>query len=295
VAIVPPTAGAAHPLRIWIPVLAGTTLLYLPTYLDLYWNFWRSDQSAYGVVILAMVGWLVWRERALLSCLRDDGSKRLGAALLAAGLLIYVLGRSQSVYQLDVGSQIPVLLGIVYLLLGANGVRRLWFPIALLIFLVPVPGSMLDQLLLPLKEWVSSIVDNVLHMAGYPIARNGVVLVIDSYSLLIADACSGLNSMVALSGIGLLYVYVAGHSSRWLNAALLLSILPIAFLANVIRVMLLVLVTYYRGDAAGQAFHDQAGLLEIALAFGGFFFFDHLMALFGVRAHKHGTLVSRTL
>jgi exosortase len=114
-------------------------------------------------------------------------------------------------------------------------------------------------------------------MAGYPIARTGVVLVIDSYSLLIADACSGLNSMLALSGIGLLYVYLAGHSQRWMNAVLLLSILPIAFIANIIRVLLLVLVTYYEGDAAGRAFHDQAGVLEIALAFGGFFLLDHLM------------------
>jgi exosortase len=158
--------------------------------------------------------------------------------------------------------------------------------VLLLLFLMPIPGSILDQLLLPLKELVSRIVDNVLHAAGYPIARSGVVLMIDTYSLLIADACSGLNSMLALSGIGLLYVHLLGPRPRWMKVALLMSILPIAFFANVIRVMLLVLVTYYQGDAAGRAFHDQAGLLEIGLAFGGFFLLDHLLER--VNDHRRG-------
>jgi exosortase len=231
-----------------------------------------------------MVAWLVWRERDGLHRSHAGERQMLGVALLGFGLLLYVLGRSQSIHQLEVGSQIPVFAGIVCLLLGTQGLRRFWFPILLLVFLVPIPGSILDQLLLPLKGWVSGVVDTTLHAMGYPIARNGVVLIIGPYSLLIADACSGLNSMVALAGIGLLYTYVAGHSNRWLNTALLLSILPIAFAANIARVMILVLITYYEGDTAGQAFHDHAGLLEIALAFGGFFVFDHLMLKLSARS-----------
>ena len=144
-------------------------------------------------------------------------------------------------------------------------------------FLIPVPGTLLDQLLLPLKQLVSAIVDNGLHALGYPIARNGVVLMIGPYDLLIADACSGLNSMVALSGMGLIYTYVVGRRSRWHNGLLLGSVLPVAFAANVIRVVGLLLVTYYFGDAAGRTFHSSAAWLEIALAFGGFFAVDHLL------------------
>ena len=176
-------------------------------------------------------------------------------------------------------AQIPILLGVVWLSLGKAGLRRLWFPIALIVFIAPIPGSLMDQVLLPLKGWVSATVDTTLHLFGYPIARDGVVLTIGAYSLLIADACSGLNSMVALSGIGLLYVHLAGHASRVHNFTLLLSILPIAFLANIIRVILLVLITYYGGEDRGRSFHDHAGLLEVALAFGAFFAFDHLLML----------------
>lgn len=261
----------------WAPVLAGIALLYVPVYLDLYRDFWRAERGTHGVVIVAMVAWLLWRSRNELMQLARKESAGLGSALLATGLLVYVFGRANSVHQLQAASQIPVLLGVMHLLLGAAGLRRTWFPIALLVFIVPIPGSLLDALLLPLKQWVSSIVDTGLHWLGFPIARDGVVLMVGPYRLLIADACSGLNSMVALTGIGLLYVHLAGHASRWLNAALLLSILPIAFLANIIRVVALVLVTYYGGEHSGRLFHDQASLLEVALAFGGFFAFDRLL------------------
>ncbi len=272
-----PASSTARWHWAWVP--AGLALLFVPTYVDLYRVFWRLEQNAQGPIILAIVFWLVWRERARLRA-DTNAPAAPGAALVSSGLVLYVLARSQSIYLVEVIAQIPVLLGVVWLTMGREGLRRLWFPIALIVFLAPIPGSLLDQVLLPLKGWVSAVVDTTLHVFGYPIARDGVVLTIGSYSLLIADACSGLNSMVALSGIGLLYVYLAGHESRAHNVALLLSILPIAFLANIVRVILLVLITYYRGESSGKAFHDHAGLLEVAMAFGGFFAFDRLLMLF---------------
>jgi exosortase len=255
-------------------------VLLVPSYIDVYQVFWRVERGAQGPVILAIVAWLVWRERDWLRRFATNPPLLPGLLPLAAGLMLYILARSQSIYSLEIAAQIPVLIGISWLLWGARGVRRLWFPIALLTFVMPIPGSMLDPLLLPLKDWVSSIVDNLLHLLGYPIARSGVLLVIGSYRLLIADACSGLNSMVALSGVGLLYVYLANHRG-WRNLALLASILPIAFAANVARVLLLVLITFYNGEAAGRAFHDHAGLLEVLLAFGAFFAFDRLLGRIG--------------
>jgi exosortase B len=268
----------------WVPVCLGLAWLYLPTYFDLYRVFWSTQEGAYSPVMLAFIAWLVWRERAAFALPRPSSPPVPGMALFAVGLLAYILGRSQSFYNLEVGSQIPLLVGVVSLMLGKPGLKRLWFPLLLLVFVVPIPGSLLDQILLPLKELVSRVVDSSLYAVGYPIARNGVVLMIGPYSLLIADACSGLNSLIALSGIGLIYIYLAGHSSRWVNGVLLASVVPIAFLANIVRVMALVLVTFYWGDGAGSSFHDQAGYLEIAIAFGAFFLLDALL----------GTLQRRT-
>ena len=267
-----------------LAVLAGLLALYIPTYLDLYQVFWRTGRGVHGPVILAWVAWLIWRDKEVLRLQETCGRSPTAVALFTTGLLFYALGRSQALIQFEVASQIPVVLGIAWMLLGKHALRTLIFPLAFTLFVIPVPGTLLDQLLLPLKQLVSAIVDNGLHAVGYPIARNGVVLMIGQYDLLIADACAGLISMVALTGLGLIYVYVVSRYSRWHNALQLLSVLPVAFAANVIRVMALLLVTYYFGDGAGRAFHGSAAWLEIALAFVGFFAVDRLIGWAAERA-----------
>jgi exosortase B len=260
-------------------VLVGLLALYVPTYFDLYETFWRAGRAVQGPVILAWIAWLLWRDRHQLSVQTQPSVSVAGVLLFAFGLLCYALGRSQSFFQLEIGSQLPLLLGTAWLTMGRRALRRLVFPIAFTVFLIPVPGTMLDALLLPLKQLVSAIADAGLHALGYPIARTGVVLMIGPYDLLIADACSGLNSMIALSGMGLIYTYVVRRPSRWHTTLLLLSVLPVAFLANVARVIALLLITYYHGDTAGRAFHSSAAWLEIVMAFAGFFAVDHLLLL----------------
>jgi exosortase len=142
-------------------------------------------------------------------------------------------------------------------------------------FLIPLPGALVDWLTLPLKESVSAVVDEVLYRAGYPVARSGVVLTIGSYQMLIADACAGLNSMYTLSALCLFYIYLRQYSSRTRNGLLLLAVLPIAFLANIARVLALLLITYYFGDAAGRSFlHDFAGFAELIVALFALFMID---------------------
>jgi exosortase len=211
-----------------------------------------------------------------------------GAVLAAFGLAMYAIGRSQQFHQFEVGSAIPVLAGLVLALRGTAGLRAAWFPLFFLAFVVPLPGSVLDAILVPLKQLVSIVAEEVMYLAGYPVARTGVVLTIGPYQLLIADACSGLSSMIALTGIGLVYVYVAGNPGRLHNAVLLAAVLPIAFIANLARVCLLMWVTFTFGDAAGQRFHDQAGYLEIAFAFALFFGLDALLRQAGTWRRRLG-------
>jgi exosortase B len=273
------------PVRAGWAVLAGLLALYVPTYLDLFETFWRTGRSVQGPVILGWVTWVLWRDRASLALQSTCGRSPTAVALFVFGLLCYALGRSQALIQLELFSQIPVLIGIGWMLLGRRALRTLIFPIAFTVFVIPVPGTLLDQLLLPLKQLVSAIVDTGLYAVGYPIARNGVVLMIGQYDLLIADACSGLNSMVALSGLGLIYTYVV-RRGRWHTALLLTTVLPVAFTANVIRVVALLLITYYFGDGAGRAFHESAAWLEIVLAFAGFFAVDNVLGWVGARRRR---------
>ena len=250
----------------WIPVLGALLVVYAPVFYELALTLWQSDDHAHGPIILAVVAWLLWRKRAVLS--REGiSAPGAGCAILTMGLLGYVAGRAYSITILEVGSLIPVLAGTAVAMRGWQSLRALAFPILFVAFMVPLPGPLVDALTGPLKRQVSQIAEWLLYAAGYPVARSGVTLNVGQYQLLVADACSGLNSMFSLTALGLLYLYLMRHE-RWLhNGLILASILPIAFAANIARVLVLVLVTYHFGDAAGQGFtHGSAGLLLMLIA-----------------------------
>jgi len=145
---------------------------------------------------------------------------------------------------------------------GPRQLRAGAFALFFMIFLVPLPATMVDAVTQPLKLAVSSVAATVLFAAGYPIARTGVILQIGQYQLLVADACAGLHTLFSLEAMGLLYLNVVRHGSLLRNVALAILIVPISFAANVIRVMVLALITYHFGDEAGQGFlHGFAGLV----------------------------------
>lgn len=279
----PPHAWpAGRAVATWLPIVLGLLLLYVPTYRDISAVFWARENGAPGVVVVAIWFWLLWRERAALAV---EAHTPLGSALgwvaLAVGAVLYTLGRSQQLFQLEAGSQLFIMPGIALVMLGAASTRRLWFVWLFLAFTVPLPGSFMDALLVPLKEFVAAVVTESLYMVGLPIARDGVVIYAGPYQLFIADACSGLNQLVALTAIGVLYVRLAGHRTGLRNALLLAAILPIATIANLARVMTLVLATYFGGDELGRRLHDYVSYAEIAVAFGGFFVLDHALRMGG--------------
>jgi exosortase B len=168
---------------------------------------------------------------------------------------------------------------------GGVALRAFWFPVLFFVFMIPLPGMIVDALTNPLKRHVSEIAEVFLYAAGYPIARSGVTLTIGPYQLLVADACSGMHSLYSLSALGLLYLYLVKHGSLIRNAILALSILPIAFGANIVRVVFLVLVTYYLGDEAGQGFlHGFAGMVLFVAALLMIFLLDALLGVVAGRA-----------
>jgi exosortase B len=258
-------------LRLWWPVLIGLLVLYVPTYWDLSNGIWNSEEQAHGPIVLMVALYLLWMQRGALAPgaaeAGDLSRPLLGGIVLAVGLLLYALGRSQEILLFEVGSQIPVLIGALLITLGIRPVRALWFALFFLLFMVPLPGFVVDAATGPLKQHVSEIAEQLLYFLGYPVARSGVTLTVGPYQLLVADACSGLHSMFSLSAMGLLYLYLMQHGSWLRNGLLIASILPIAFVANIVRVMVLVLVTYHLGDEAGQGFlHGMAGIVLFVVA-----------------------------
>jgi exosortase B len=252
--------------RYW-PTVIGLMALYIPTYLDVAANIWTDPENAHGPLILAVIAWIVWTLRDQLAAAETKPWSKSGWALIAFGLLAYVFGRSQGIVILEVGSQLPVVAGVVLIMSGPAALKTLRFAFLLSLFMIPLPEVLINALTSPLKQQVSAIVANLLTLFGYAVGREGVVLVVGQYHLMVADACSGLGSMFSLSALGLIYLYLVGHSSRWRNALLVASIVPIAFAANLIRVMALALITLHMGEAAGQGFmHGAAGMVLFVVA-----------------------------
>ena len=276
-----PVLHALAPINTWWPVVLGLLVLYVPTYWMLAHGIWGSEEQAHGPIVLLVALFLIWQRRAML--MADDGAPSrveaaIGWALLVVGLLAYALGRSQDILLFEIGSQIPVILGALLVTLGVRAARALWFALFFLLFMIPLPGFVVDAATGPLKQYISVIAEHVLYAAGYPIARSGVILTVGPYQLLVADACSGLHSMFSLSAMGLLYLHLMQRTSLACNLIIMAALLPVAFAANVVRVMVLILVTYHLGDEAGQGFlHGFASIMLLIVGLLFLFVLDWVL------------------
>jgi exosortase B len=259
----------------WWLAIAGFAAMYLPVYWWAANGIWQSDEQAHGALILLVMLWLFWNTRKEIAGAPVRPMPRWGWPVFVFGLLLYVVGEAVGIAIFIFGSQPFVVAGVLLLLRGPQAIRIAWFAVFYFIFMIPLPGILVDAVTGPLKQWISVIVVELLYHVGYPISRNGVVLTIGQYQMLVADACSGLHSMYSLSALGTLFMYIMARRSKLHNAIMLASILPIAFVANIVRVIALVLITYYFGDEAGQGFlHGAAGIVLMLVALVFFFGLD---------------------
>ncbi|MBW9332510.1 exosortase B [Herbaspirillum sp. RU 5E] len=284
----------------WLVLAAGLAAMYVPSFIDLFHGVWGTERNAHGPIVLVVACcYMFVRIRQL----HQDGlvernpAPLAGALAVLLGLVCFVLGRSQTVLFMEAGSLIPILVGIVLLQFGVRTCGRLWFAFFFMLFMVPLPASVVDFLTQPLKIGVSYASELVLRGFGYPIARSGVILYIGPYQLLVADACAGLNSLFTLEALGLLYMNLVRHQSLFRNFLLAILIVPISFTANTVRVMVLALITYYLGDAAGQGFlHGFAGMLLFLVALALIIGLDGVLRWIAVRhARWRGKAVPEAL
>lgn len=283
--------------REWIwPLLLAVACLgaYAPTLLGLLDGPWQTEQEGHGPLIIAASLWLVWQSRKLLAVVELRPAAIAGWIVLLIGLALMFLARTQGVLTIEVLSVIPVIAGCVLLAGGWGLLSALAFPIGFLLFAVPMPDWLIDAATVPLKVLISDVVTETLYAAGYPIAQNGVMIMIKSYQLLVKDACSGMNSIFALSAIGVFYAYAFRWHEKVRSLLLLAAIVPITILANFIRVMTLVLIAYYGGiDLLEGPLHDLTGIGLFVAAVALLFLFDASLGVAGgfvswLRRPPHG-------
>ena len=276
----------------WLPIIMGLAVLYVPSLYDLFTGIWASDEQMHGPIVLGISVWLIYRNwGAMEEAAQGQPTSPWGWPLFVFGLLLYAIGRSQDILVFEIGSVIWLLIGIVLITRGAAALKAQWFPLFFMMFMVPLPGVLVSAITMPMKMAVSYVAEQILFWAGYPIGRNGVILQIGQYMLLVADACAGLHTLLTLEALGLLYLNIVRRDSLFRNVGLAILIVPISFTANVIRVMALSLITYHFGDAAGQGFlHGFAGMVLFLSALLLIIGFDTSLQTFEAFRHRRGSI-----
>ena len=247
----------------WWPIFLGLLILYVPTFYDLANGMWSKEEQAHGPIILMLSLWLMYRKwMEMINKSEGKSTAYLGWIVFSVALFLYIIGRSQQILVFEMGSFIWILAAVILIKRGYIALKVMWFPLFFLLFMIPLPGQVVSLLTMPMKMAVSFVAEHILFWANYPIARNGVILQIGQYQLLVADACAGLQTLLTLEALGLFYLNLVHHTSVLRNVTLAILIVPISFTANVIRVIVLTLITYHYGDAAGQGFlHGFAGMV----------------------------------
>jgi exosortase len=280
-------------------LVLGALAIALPTLTFVARESWSSEQGAHGPIVLMTGAWLLLRLWPSASRAAERPPVLHVTLLFALVLPAYLLARITQVVELEGYLMYASLLIAMYSVVGYSVMRQLWFPLFYLAFMFPPPDTIVYAITLPMKVGVSKLAIAILYAFGYPIAGQGVMIYVGQYELLVAAACSGLNSIISLSAISVFYIYIR-HQAEWRYAAfLVLLIVPVALIANLVRVLILILLTYHAGDAAAQGFlHNFAGIVMFAAALITIFALDSVLKplwnwCFGIDSHAQTDLFSR--
>jgi exosortase len=248
----------AVPLR-QVGVLAVLSIwLYWPTLAHLVGQWWNDPNFSHGFFVPLFSAFVIWQERDRLARITPQPSWA-GLIVLVAALGMLVVGRLGAELFLDRSSLLLLLAGVVILFLGWNLFRAVLFPWAFLLLMIPIPTIVFNQITFPLQLLASKVAARVLPVLGVPILREGNVINLPSMALEIAEACSGIRSLMSLVTLAIIYGYFM-EKRLWVRWLLALASVPIAVAANSIRIIGTgLLVQYWDVEKAEGYFHASWG------------------------------------
>lgn len=249
----------------------GFGWLYGPMFPELVRDWSSGGDFSHGFLVPGLALAMVWsrRDRIASAVVRPYLP---GAALLGAAVCLYVLGVAGSEFYLQRTSMVAFVGGWILLLWGPERARPLVFPVAFLLFMIPPPSLVWNTVSFPLQLVATRLSADLLSVTGVGVTRAGNVILLDNCSLEVAQACSGLRSLVTLLAVGALLaegtliggLAPRGLALRWM---IFLSAVPVAVAANVLRVTGTAWMAAHRGPSAAQGvLHDAAGLLVFGVS-----------------------------
>lgn len=262
----PPTAPTrvrdSQPRQLWqTAVITGLLLwLYFPTLTHLVAQWWGDPNFSHGFFVPFFSAFVIWQERPSLSRLSPQPSW-WGLLFLGLGLCVLIIGQMGAELFLSRISMLMVLAGLIVLFLGWSFFRALLFPWAFLLLMIPIPAIIFNQLTFPLQKLASVVASTTLPWMGVPVLREGNVIVLPAMALEVAEACSGIRSLMSLATLAVIYGYLMERRVT-VRVILTLASVPIAVAANSLRIVGTgLLVQYWDPERAQGFFHEFSGWL----------------------------------
>ncbi|MBI4718563.1 MAG: exosortase, partial [Planctomycetes bacterium] len=263
-------AGLWGQIKRWSPaaaVAAAFVWAFWSNLVDL-WIVWQynADYSA-GQLVPAAAAYLVATNRRRLEGIRLSLSP-LGLALFGLGLAMNWFGAYYLYSSISNVGMVVCASGVVMALIGWRGYARVWYPLAFLLLMLPLPRRMHDAVMLPLQGFGAQVSASILEIIGIPVERFGHVLEVAGQRVAVAEACSGLRMALAFLIVTAVVAYIV-RRPMWQRVLLVLSSVPIALACNVVRIVATAYLYSIGYDSLAQGvFHDGAGLLMMPVAFG---------------------------
>jgi exosortase len=251
----------------WQAGVLATLLLwtYGPTLAHLAVQWWSDPNFSHGFFVPLFSVFVIWQERSRFVPLRVQPSW-WGLALVAAGLGTLILGQLGAEIFLARVSLLIVLAGLIVLFLGWKFFRALLFPWAFLFLMIPIPAIVFNQITFPLQILASKVAGTVLPWMGVPVLREGNVIILPSMALEVAEACSGIRSLMSLLTLAVIYGYLMEQKNS-IRALLAFASIPIAVAANSFRIVGTGLLVQYWDPAKAQGFfHEFSGWLIFVIS-----------------------------
>jgi exosortase len=255
--------------RAWAAAaIVGTAFAatYAHVFRKLVFDWSTNENYSHGFLIIPVAAYLTWERRPRLA--RVPAEPRLiGLVVILLGLGALGAGTLGVELFMTRISILPVLAGIVLFFAGWRHLRILAFPIAFLLLMIPLPAIVFNEIALPLQLIASRLGEGALRLVGIPVLREGNVIHLANTALQVAEACSGIRSLVSLLTLSIIYSYFA-ESGRVTRLVMIVATVPIAIATNGMRVAAIGVAAYSNGAAAAEGvFHTVSGWMVFVLAF----------------------------
>ena len=250
------------------PAIAWFTVLLIVAYFPILQSLvmqWSTDEDVgHGFFVLPVAGYIAWQRREELLAIERKPAW-WGIGLMVWGVLQSYLGTLGAELFLQRSAVLITLVGLLLTLGGTKLVKALAFPLLLLPFMIPIPAVIYNQITFPLQLFASRVAESTLGLIGIPVLREGNVLELASQKLSVAEACSGIRSLLSLTFLGLVYAYFF-DKKVWMRWALLACTVPIAILANSGRVTITGILSEINPSLAQGFFHSLEGWIIFLIA-----------------------------